>query len=124
MCPASLTLILGLCGSGKSYTLDRLDAEVKSPHDGFALNHNGEIEYVIEALRAGRSCAVVEIAYCERGARASFLTWVRREVPAVEIRFICFENDVQKANANCVRRDDGRDLQRLFAINKHFSASY
>jgi hypothetical protein len=118
-----LTVILGLCGSGKSWLLERLEVEVKSPHDGFATDRR-HLTSIAEALRQGKSCAVIEIAYCHPTDRAAFERELRNMIPEVRITYICFENDLQKANDNCRRRSDGRDVQMLLDINTAVSAHY
>src|SRR5688572_18856351 len=79
---------------------------------------------VVDALRSGKSCAVVKISYCDPMPRIAFEWEIRKAVPDVQLQYICFENDLQKANANCRRRRDGRDIQMLYAINGDVSASY
>src|SRR3954466_16038118 len=110
----TLIVILGLCGSGKSWLLDQLVVDVKSPHDGFDLD-SCHMQRIVDGLRANQSCAVIEIAFCEPGRRAAFEQEIRDLVPSVSIRYICFENDLQAANENCRRRNDERDLDALYA---------
>lgn len=119
----TLTVIIGLCGSGKSWVLDRLDVEVKLPHDGFASDRR-HFDHVVDGLRSDKSCAVIEIAHCDPIQRTTFEREIRIAVPHVSIRYICFENDLRKANENCRRRKDGRDLERLRRINDHYTEVY
>jgi hypothetical protein len=72
----------------------------------------------------GKWCAVVEIAYCNPIRRAAFEQELHEAAPDAQLHYICFENDVQKANANRRSRRDGRNLEQLNSINRNISASY
>src|SRR5438034_1252590 len=121
MSPATLTIILGLCGSGKSELIKRLDVDVRFD-EGFDWNLKGEHERLISALKAGNSCAVIEVAYCAAIKRDAFVAKIKQAIPGVIIRWKCFRNDLAQANLNCINRRDGRDVTELLSINVGLAA--
>ncbi len=121
--PGDLIVILGLCGSGKSQLIKRLNVDVRFD-EGFDWNLNGEHEQLISAIKAGHSCAVVEVAYCAKSQRDAFVARVRTAIPNVVIQWKCFANDLKQANQNCVERRDGRDVSALCSINAALAAVY
>src|ERR1043165_6554013 len=116
MSPGTLTLIIGLCGSGKTKFIEQLDIDPALKFDeGFDWNRRGEHEAIIAALHAGKQCAAIEVEYCRAEARDRFVTKIRSAVPGAIIEFVCFENDLVQASKNCAARKDGRDLGMLLA---------
>src|SRR5262245_47482112 len=87
----TITFLLGLCGSGKTWLKDRLAARVKFD-EGF-VNDSKQQADLFDALRAGKDAVVVEITYCEEKRRNKFLIDLYREVPGgLHVRWLCFEN--------------------------------
>jgi len=100
----TVTFVLGLCGSGKSWLADRIPADIKF-HDGFWLaeRRSANVAALIGTLRGGGEAVIVEIAFCWAPARQEILQALFA-VPDLSVRWICIENDLRKANANCLRR--------------------
>jgi hypothetical protein len=117
---ATVTFILGLCGSGKTWLADRIVAGVK--FDDNFLNDPNQHAALIEALRSGQDCVVVEIAYCQEAARK----YIVRELamPDVVIRWLCIENDLIRANKNCRERTNKGDPEGHIKINILASSLY
>jgi hypothetical protein len=123
MSPVTLTVILGLCGSGKSELIKRLKVDVRFD-EGFDWNLHGEHERLISALKSGQSCAVIEVGYCLKTRRDAFVARIRQAAPEVTIEWKCFANDLVQANLNCLNRRDGRDVKELLRINADLTAVY
>jgi hypothetical protein len=101
----------------------RLAVDVKSPHDGFDLDGR-HFDHIANALRSGLSCAVIEIAFCDPKRCAAFEEEIRDAVPGVSVQYIYFEKDLKRANENCRRRNDERDLEALYDLNEQLAAVY
>ncbi|SRR6266851_10033102 len=118
------TFILGLCGSGKSCLAKQIQKEsgAKVLDEGFIVTPRMQQE-LVEELRNGRDCIVVEITLCREDVRQEFIPWLLRHVPEAQIKWICFRNDLEKANANAWRRPD-RDPAGHIAINHWVAQNY
>jgi hypothetical protein len=118
----TVTFILGLCASGKTYLADGIIAGAKFD-EGF-LNDKIQHEALIAALRQGKDCVVIEIAYCLTERRQQIVTEVRAAVPGTHINWICIENDLYRANKNCRERTSKRDPEGHIKINQQYSPVY
>jgi hypothetical protein len=79
----------------------------------------------LDAVRAGQDCVVVEVAYLAESGR-EFLAQALEGTGAA-ITYICFENDLKTANANCVERarlDPTRDAPGNCVQNDRMSPTY
>ncbi len=65
----------------------------------------------------------VEIHYCWPECRNQIIRELRAAVPDVRIEWLCIENDLQKANKNCLERPKG-DPDRHIEINSRLSPRY
>ena len=119
---ATATFILGLCGAGKTWLADRFVAGAKFD-EGF-LTDPAQHDALIAALRSGRDCVVVEIAYCQEGARQQIVCELTKAVPDVAINWLCIENDLYRANKNCRERTNKGDPDGHVAINRRLSPVY
>ncbi len=108
----------------KVLLVERLDVDQPPFDEGFLWNHNAEHLRLVQALRSGKRGAVVEIAYCQKEQRDHFIAWVTCLVPGVKIAWVCFENDLVKANANCLKRTNKGDAERHLAINRALHSKY
>ena len=81
----TLTVILGLCGSGKTHLIEHLEADLKFD-EGFQWNLNRDHERLVAALREGRHCIVIEVDYCIAQSRDKFVAWITNAVPGVTIQ--------------------------------------
>jgi hypothetical protein len=105
---ATVTFILGLCGSGKTWLADHLIIADKIFDEGF-FDDRGQHADLIASLRGGQDCVVIEITYCCERARTLIVNEVRTAVPDVKINWLCIENDLSKANKNCRKRTNKND---------------
>ena len=110
---ATVTVILGLCGSGKTTFAKQL-AAVSVFDEGVAPGWPKH-EAFLDALADGKDCAIVEVAYCFASVRDDFVRETLRRHPETRFNWVCFENDVQGANANC--RADARRSPELVTGN-------
>lgn len=120
---ATVTFILGLCGSGKTHLIERLPADLKFD-EGFLWNLANEHERLIAALASGKDCIAIEIEYCRQSHREEIVDYIRKAVPNVKIKWLCFENSLAKANKNCRERTDKPDPERHVVINQLLSPDY
>jgi hypothetical protein len=125
----SLTIVIGLCGSGKTWLADMILAPVKID-EGF----RGKAEKqkaVIAALQRGQDVVIVEAEYCreparrqEDGAPDGIEALVAGYVPGAVVTWMCVENDLHRANKNCWERTNKGDPQGHVNINKTLSPTY
>lgn len=111
---ATLTVVVGLPGSGKSRLLDRLRAACPGvvADDYHAAAHGGSPEVtasrhypaLINNLRAGLDCAISDIAFTDTGRRLELDRVVRADVAGVVIKWVFFANDLGACLANVRRR--------------------
>ena len=119
----TVTFILGLCGSGKTWLADRIVADVKFD-EGFLDNKDQQHDALIKALHAGQDCVVVEIQYCREDDRKKIVEKIRNIVPNVYINWLCIENDLHRANKNCYERTNKGDPTKHVNINRQLSSVY
>lgn len=120
----TVTFILGLCGSGKSWIANRMSADIKFDEGFWLADRRGaNMSALRAALNGGGNALVVEVAFCQEDARQE----VRAElsvIPDVEVRWICIENALAVANENCQRRKGHRHAEKQVRINETLSRRY
>ncbi len=105
----TLILIQGLAGSGKSHLIEMLCCDFLI-QENFASSDDCEernIQDLARELRCGRRCIVSERKYRSSVERSKFIQRVLSIVapsPPPLISVICFENDIEAANHNCLKR--------------------
>lgn len=106
----SVTFIVGYCGSGKSHRAKQLERErgLRRFDEGFLKDPNQHAQ-LIQSLRSGVSCVVVEIHYCLEARRSDIIRELQGALPGVNIEWIYFQADLAKANTNCRRRTNKND---------------
>lgn len=119
---ATVTFILGLCGSGKTWLADRIVAVGKFDESFFA--DQAQHDALIAFLRSGKDCVVVEIAYCREDARQQIVSELTKAVPNVKINWLCIENDLYRANKNCRERTNKDKPEEHVRFNHNVSPSY
>ena len=120
---ARVTFILGLCGSGKSTLAMDFQTGGALVFDESFIGEPSKHDQLVSTLRRGKDCVVVEIAYCEEVNRKKVVTEVSANAPGAEIKWICFQNDLDRANARCRQRPD-RDPEGHVRINNYYSPRY
>ncbi|MBN9521927.1 AAA family ATPase [bacterium] len=111
---ATLTVVVGLPGSGKTHLLDRLratrpgavaDDYHAAPHgDSPEVTASRHYPALVTSLRAGLGCAVADIAFTDTGRRLELERVFRADVVGVTIEWVFFANDLEACLANVRRR--------------------
>jgi len=113
---AKVVLLVGLCGSGKTYLAMKLQQdegyscldEGYGDIDAIGLSKEKNDE-LIAKLSEGTNCAYTEGMLMDPARRASFAPFLESiEAQGHEVEWIYFENNVGKANHNCLN-DPNRD---------------
>jgi hypothetical protein len=121
---AKVTFLLGLAGSGKSH-----EAEILCKKTGaeFVEGTEGDAEkkkLLFQHLLKGRDCIVEEIAYCLPSHREAIVLNLCAVVPGVEIEWVCFENNLERANWNVTHRTNKKDIPGHLHINQCYHGLY
>ena len=118
----TVTFILGLCGAGKSHLVKRM-TDVHVIDERFFARKNE----LFAAIGAGKHCVITEIAFCLEDEREKIVGELSAFAPNIETKWVCFENDLAKANSNCRtgRKDKEPGSEELHvAINESYSPHY
>lgn len=122
---ASVTFIVGLCGSGKSYLGRNFENQGAHRFDEGFLKSKAQHRDLIRRLKCGEQCVVIEIAYCIPKYRTKILNELAREVPGVNIRWFFYANDRKTADHNCTHREGGkRNPAAHLKINRRLTKRY
>ena len=122
----TVTFVVGLCGSGKTWLAERIIATRKFD-EGFLLPQNRfrQLQELIQALRTGQDCVVVEIGFCRDENRQPMIQDLHSHVPNANIRWLCIENNLSRANKNCHEREGHLgDPEKQVTINEGLSPHY
>jgi hypothetical protein len=98
---ATVTVILGLCGSGKSHYLKNM-SNVEPFEEGAWPDNRKEWKRFLDTLAMGKDCGVIEIAYITEDGRDELVRLVGGRYPDTNFEWICFKNDLATANWNCL----------------------
>ena len=102
----------------------KAEGKVAEKFDENFLHEIGQHERLIKALRSGKDCVVIEIAYCAETERQKIVREIQQAVPNVKIKWICFENDLEMANKRCRERKNKGDPKGHIEINQRVSQRY
>jgi deoxyadenosine/deoxycytidine kinase len=105
---AKLTFILGLSGSGKTYLSERLKKETGAEVFNNLLADDSGLNALIESLRDGNDCIVDEVRFCLPAYREQILQSLS-QITSLDMRWICYENDLETANWNVIHRTNKGD---------------
>jgi hypothetical protein len=120
---AKVTFILGLSGSGKTYLSERLKRETGSEVFTDLLSDDSRLASFIECLRNGRDCIVDEVRFCLPAYREQIVQSLA-QITDLEIHWICYENDLDKANWNVIHRKNKGDPEGHLDINLRLHPHY
>jgi hypothetical protein len=125
---ATLTIIAGLPGSGKSWYIAEREASDKLVliSDDFlagsgtwrcadAPNFNN----VVSAINSGADCIIADIAFCFSTKRSEVEQEIRMRCPDVKIEYVYFENDPEKCVANVITADRHDTAARIARIREY-----
>lgn len=129
---ATLSVIVGYCGSGKSKLLALIKTAfplVCTMEEGFANPGNdgdrGGRQGILAGLRAGRDCAVGSMDCAHVEHRDKVAREVEAEAPGTRIVWVVYENDVTRCNENCARDTSRqRDVAGNVAQNDSWASGY
>ena len=115
---AKLTFVLGLSGSGKTYIAERLATETGAKlFSDFWLEEEKNVPVVIAKLSSGIDCIIDEWRYTIPLFRKKILAELK-DVPDLELGWICFENDRTSADWNVRHRTSKGNVEGHLAINE------
>jgi hypothetical protein len=124
----TVTFLLGFAGSGKSHVARQLERdEGAKPFEGIAAADKKHLWVEMLAhLQAGGNCTVEEWEFRTAENRLVVINELKRCIPGVNIRWICFERDIESANWNVsVRPDAGKeDVLGHLQINDIMESTY
>jgi hypothetical protein len=120
---AKLTFILGLSGSGKTYLSERLKRETGAEVFTNLLADESGLAALIAFLRAGKDCIVDEVRFCLPAYREQILQSLS-QITSLDMRWICYENDLETANWNVIHRTNKGDPEGHLDINLRLHPHY
>jgi len=127
---AKAIFILGLCGSGKTNLANEIKKQNQAViYDEGLLSDKFESIYksILENLRHDVDCVIVEINLCTKEAREFLLLKLNQDLPNTEKIWKCFENNIEKANKNVIKRakkGEKTDIEGHKRINEEISPTY
>ncbi len=100
-----VTIVVGLCGSGKSYHCDQIKAKTGAKHFEHVASQEGTRAGLIEHLRQGKDATVEDCTYCNPAAQREIEKELRSHaIDGLVIEWHAFENNLRQANLNCMKR--------------------
>jgi deoxyadenosine/deoxycytidine kinase len=120
---AKITFILGLCGSGKTYLSERLKKETRAEVFTNLLSDDSSLAALVESLRDGKDCIVDEVRFCLPAYREQILQSLS-QITSLDMRWICYENDLETANWNVIHRTNKGDPEGHLDINLRLHPHY
>jgi deoxyadenosine/deoxycytidine kinase len=120
---AKITFILGLSGSGKTYLSERLKKETGAEVFTNLLADDSGLNALIESLRDGKDCIVDEVRFCLQAYREQILQSLS-QITSLDMRWICYENDLETANWNVIHRTNKGDPEGHLDINLRLHPHY
>jgi hypothetical protein len=121
---AKLTFLLGLCGSGKTYIAERLATQTGAKlFTDFLQDQNKNFPEVVKNLSSGVDCIIDEWKYSIPRFRDKILADLKN-VPNLEVEWICFENDRPSADWNVRHRKNKGDTEGHLRINEFLADVY
>jgi len=120
---AKITFILGLSGSGKTYLSERLKRETGAEVFTNLLVDDSGLSALIESLRNGKDCIVDEVRFCLPAYREQILQSLS-QITDLEMRWICYENDLETANWNVIHRTNKGDPEGHLDLNLRLHPHY
>jgi hypothetical protein len=118
-----LTFVLGLCGSGKTHLSEQLKKETGAEVFEDILADGSSLPALMRSLREGKDCIVDEVRFCLPTYREQILQYLS-PIEGVTTHWICFENDLESANWNVMRRKNKGDPEGHLDINLRLHPHY
>jgi hypothetical protein len=128
---ATLTVIVGYCGSGKTWLLDQKRIEHPAGvfmDEGFLSPGNPrDLElkaHILRGLAEGRDCFITLMDCGHPANKEALEREIEGTVPEAKIKWIFFQNDVARANQNCSRDPKRQDPLGNIAQNNMWAAVF
>lgn len=112
----SLMIIIGLCGSGKSYYAKEL-TDYKIYDDFITSFYNGNLLY---DLQHGNNVCAIDPRLCNKNTFDKYIAMFQKYTN--NITLILFENDLETCNKNVIQRNDGR--RGIIETNNYLTLQY
>mgnify|MGYP003575380445 FL=1 len=120
---AKITFIVGLSGSGKTEMSERLKKETGGEVFTNLLADDSGLGVLIELLRDGKDCIIDEVRFCLPAYREQILRSLSH-IAGLDIRWICYENDLETANWNVIHRTNKGDPTGHLDLNLRLHPHY
>ena len=123
----TITFITGLCGSGKTYYSEQLKKKTGAllfEGIGKGIENNENWLIIVSHLKNGNDCVVEEMDFCFQKPRDSVIKYILGNTPDTEIKWVCFENDLDSANWNVRQRTNKADINGHLYINAQLTRFY
>lgn len=120
---AKITFIVGLSGSGKTEMSERLKKETGGEVFTNLLADDSGLGVLIELLRDGKDCIIDEVRFCLPAYREQILQSLSH-IAGLDIRWICYENDLETANWNVIHRTNKGDPTGHLDLNLRLHPHY
>jgi deoxyadenosine/deoxycytidine kinase len=120
---AKLIFILGLSGSGKTHLSESLKKETGAKVFTNLLAEDSQLSALIESLREGQDCIIDEVRFCLPAYREQILQPLS-QITDLDMRWICYENDLETANWNVIHRTDKGDPAAHLDLNLRLHPHY
>lgn len=118
-----VTFILGLSGSGKTHLSEQLKKETGAEIFANLLSDDSRLSALIECLRHGKNGIVDEVRFCLPAYREQIIQSLA-QISDLEMRWICYENDLETANWNVIHRTNKGDPEGHLDINLRLHPHY
>jgi deoxyadenosine/deoxycytidine kinase len=120
---AKVTFIIGLSGSGKTYLSEHLKKETDAAVFTNLLADDSSLNALMESLRAGKDCIIDEVRFCLPAYREQILRSLS-QIANLDMRWICYENDLETANWNVIHRTNKGDPEGHLDLNLRLHPHY
>jgi hypothetical protein len=120
---AKVTFIIGLSGSGKTYLSEHLKKETDAEVFTNLLADDSSLNALMESLRAGKDCIIDEVRFCLPAYREQILRSLS-QIANLDMRWICYENDLETANWNVIHRTNKGDPEGHLDLNLRLHPHY
>ena len=120
---AKITFILGLSGSGKTYLSEHLKKETDAEVFTNLLADDSSLNALMESLRDGKDCIIDEVRFCLPAYREQILRSLS-QIANLDMRWICYENDLETANWNVIHRTNKGDPEGHLDLNLRLHPHY